>query len=81
MKKSEAIFGVARVPLDALAVLAALMLAFRLRQLNIDLIPGQNLLADASGTLPQMSWYIIHFVVPSIGTFLVLSGLLGLYTL
>lgn len=81
MKKSEAIFGVVRVPLDALAVFAALLLAFRLRQLNIDLIPGQDLLADAAGTLPQMSWYIIHFVVPSIGTFVVIAALLGLYTL
>ncbi|MSR86754.1 exopolysaccharide biosynthesis polyprenyl glycosylphosphotransferase [Candidatus Peribacteria bacterium] len=80
MKKSEAIFGVARVPLDALAVLAALLLAFRLRQLNIDFIPGQNLL-DASGTLPDMAWYIVHFIVPSVGTFLLLSAVLGLYTL
>ena len=81
MKKSEAIFGVARVPLDALAVLAALMLSYRLRQLNIDFLPGQNLLLDAGGTLPQMSWYLLHFVVPSIGTFLVVSAMLGLYTL
>ncbi len=80
MKKSEAIFGVARVPLDALAVFAALLLSYRLRQLNIDFIPGKNL-ADASGTLPQMQWYLIHFVTPSIGTFIVLSALLGLYTL
>ncbi len=80
MKKSEAIFGVARVPLDALAVFAALLLSYRLRQLNIDFIPGQNL-ADASGTLPQISWYLIHFVTPSIGTFIVLCALLGLYTL
>lgn len=80
MKKSEAMFGVLRVPLDALAVFAALLLAYKLRALNITVIPGLEI-ADAAGTLPVMSWYMIHFIVPGVGTFLVLAGLLGLYTL
>lgn len=80
MKKSEAIFGVLRVPLDALSVFSALMLAYYFRALNIIVIPGLDL-ADAVGTLPEMWWYMIHFVVPGIGTFLVIAGLLGLYTL
>lgn len=80
MKKSEAIFGVLRVPLDAIAALAALLLAYRLRTLNIILIPWLGL-TDASGTLPPMTWYVIHFVVPGVGTFLVIAALLGLYTL
>lgn len=80
MKKSEAIFGVLRVPLDVLAMLAALLLSYRLREMNVHLIPGLDL-ADAAGTLPSLPWYVWHFVVPSIGTFLVLAAVLGLYTL
>ena len=80
MKKSEAIFGVLRVPLDALATLAALLLSYRLRQLNIPIFPFLGL-ADATGTLPALPWYLLHFVLPSVGTFLVLCGLLKLYTL
>jgi exopolysaccharide biosynthesis polyprenyl glycosylphosphotransferase len=80
MKKSEAIFGVLRVPLDALALTAALLLAYRLRELNIHVLPGFGL-ADAAGTLPSLDWYLLHFVVPSVGTFLALSAVLGLYTL
>ena len=44
MKKSEAILGLLRIPLDALAVLAALLLSYRLRQESIDLIPRVQLL-------------------------------------
>ncbi len=51
MKKSEAIFGLLRIPVDALAVFAALLLAYRLRQMNIDLIPGVQLL-DPATTFP-----------------------------
>ncbi len=80
MKKSEAIFGVVRVPLDVLAMGAALLLSYRLRQYNITIIPGLDL-ADATGTLPPIGWYLWHFVVPSIGTFVVLAAVLGLYTL
>jgi len=80
MKKSEAIFGVLRVPLDALAVFCALLLAYQLRALNIVIIPGLGLV-DAAGTLPPMAWYMVHFVVPGVGTFLVLAALFGLYTL
>lgn len=80
MKKSEAIFGVLRVPLDALALTAALLLAYRLREFNVQILPGFGL-ADAAGTLPPLPWYIVHFVIPSVGTFLALAALLGLYTL
>jgi exopolysaccharide biosynthesis polyprenyl glycosylphosphotransferase len=80
MKKSEAIFGVLRVPLDVLAMFAALMLGYRLRQLNLHIIPGLDL-ADAASTLPDLKWYLWHFVIPSIGTFIVLAAAFGLYTL
>jgi hypothetical protein len=49
MKKSEAIFGVLRVPLDVFAMFAALMLGYRLRQLNLHIIPGLDLADAASG--------------------------------
>jgi exopolysaccharide biosynthesis polyprenyl glycosylphosphotransferase len=80
MKKSEAMFGVARLPLDALAVTAALLLAYRLRVENIDLVPGSQLLERAS-TLPDLSTYFSTFIVPGIAIFIVLAAFLGLYTL
>lgn len=80
MKKSEAMFGVLRVPLDAFAVGLALLVAYRLRQNNIDLIPGSEL-ADATRHLPALGWYIRTFLLPSIAVILGLSAALGLYTL
>lgn len=79
MKKSEAIFGVVRVPLDALGVFAALLLSYRLRQANISLFPHQ--LRDIAGTLPPFAYFLTHFVVPSILSFVLLAAALGLYTL
>lgn len=78
MKRSEAIFGAIRVPLDALAVIAALLLAYRLREGNIDLIPNVELLERAS-TLPAFSWYISNFVGPSMLAFIVIAAFLRLY--
>jgi exopolysaccharide biosynthesis polyprenyl glycosylphosphotransferase len=73
-------FGVARVPLDALAAAAALLFAYRLREANIDLIPNVQLLEPAH-TLPLMSQYLLMFVLPSIIVVIVLAAVLGLYTL
>lgn len=72
--------GVARVPLDALAVCAALLLSYRLREAAIDLIPRVQLLEPAT-TLPPFDYYVQTFVMPGIGLFLVLSAFIGLYTL
>lgn len=80
MKKSEAIFGILRIPVDALAVFSALTLAYRLRLLNIDLIPGIQLLEPAS-TLPSMEEYITSFVFSGILGFLGIAGCLSLYAL
>ncbi len=79
MKKTEALFGVVRLPLDALAVLAALLFSYRLRQGNINLFPWFQF-GDAANTLPQFSAYLSSFVLPSIAVFLALSAALGLYT-
>lgn len=80
MKRSEAIFGAIRVPLDALAVLAALLLAYRLREANIDLIPTVQFLEPAS-TLPAFGWYLTHFAAPAAGVFIGIAALLRLYAL
>ncbi len=78
MKKLEILFGLLRVPLDALAVFAALLLSYRLRQASIDLIPGTQLL-DPPVTLPFLHDYLWDFAVPGILLFLVLAFLLRLY--
>lgn len=80
MKKSEAIFGLLRIPVDCLAVFAALVLAYRLRLLNIDLIPGIQLLEPAT-TLPALPAYVATFVWPGILGFLFFAATLGLYSL
>jgi exopolysaccharide biosynthesis polyprenyl glycosylphosphotransferase len=80
MKKSEAVFGLLRVPLDALAVFAALVLSFRLRQLDIDLLPGYQLLEPAR-TLPTLDYFVNAFVVPSVFVFILFAAFLKLYAL
>lgn len=80
MKKSEAIFGLLRIPLDCLAVFVALGLSYRLRAAQVDLLPGIQLLEPAT-TLPAFDYYIQSFIVPSILTFIVIAGFLRLYAL
>src|SRR3989338_11186558 len=80
MKKSEAIFGLLRIPLDALAVVCALTLSYRLRAANIDLLPRIQLLEPAT-TLPDLSYYFQTFVLPSMVTFIVIAAFLRLYAL
>ncbi|MDB4979139.1 MAG: undecaprenyl-phosphate galactose phosphotransferase [Candidatus Peribacteria bacterium] len=76
----DAIFGVVRIPLDGLAVLAALLCAYQLRAANIDLVPGFQLLEPAS-TLPPLAYYVPAFVLPGIAVYIVLAACNGLYTL
>lgn len=80
MKKSEAIFGLVRIPLDAVAALAALALSYYLRQANIDLVPSVQLLESAT-TLPPFPAYLETFVLPSILAFILFCAALGLYAL
>jgi len=80
VKRSEAAFGLLRIPVDALAVLAALLAAYRLRAGNIDLIPRIQLLEPAQ-TLPPPEAYLRAFAVPGVGIFLCIAALLGLYVL
>ena len=80
MKRSEILFGIARIPLDALAALAALLLAYRLREANIDLLPRLQLLSQQS-TLPPIDYYISHFVIPGAIGFVCIAAVLRLYSL
>lgn len=80
MKQSEALFGLARIPLDALAVSAALLLSYRLREANVDLIPYRQLL-DTASTLPRFNEYIHSFIGPSILVYILIATFLGLYAL
>ncbi|MBI2117838.1 sugar transferase, partial [Candidatus Peregrinibacteria bacterium] len=80
MKKSEIFFGILRVPLDALAVLAVLLLSYKLRALSIDLIPGAQFL-DPPTALPHPNIYLRSFVFPGVSLFLILASSLRLYSL
>ncbi len=80
MKKSEVLFGIARVPLDGLAVGVALLLAYRLREAGVDLLPGVQLLETAT-TLPPLPYYLATMILPGIALFLVLAACVKLYAL
>ncbi len=80
MKRSEILFGLARIPLDALAALAALVLAYRLREANIDLLPGMQLLSQQS-SLPPFDYYLTSFVLPAIVGYIAIAAILRLYSL
>lgn len=55
-----------------------MLLAYRLRVANIDLIPGVQVL-DPASTLPSVKWYFQSFVVPSAVAFILFCASLGLY--
>lgn len=80
MKRSEALFGLARIPLDAVAVFLALLLSYRLRSGNIDLVPAMQLI-DTATTLPAFQVYLHYFIAPSIAVFVAIAAMLGLYAL
>lgn len=80
MKKSEILFGVARVPLDALCTVLACLLAYQLRLYNVNLLPWVTI-QDATDKLPSMSDYITHFTVPGVLLFVVVAAALRLYAL
>ncbi len=80
MKRSEALFGALRVPLDVLAVTAALTLSYHLRAANIDLVPSLQLL-DPASTLPPFATFLRSFILPSALSFVLFAAALGLYAL
>lgn len=80
MTKSEIIFGVVRVPLDALCAAAAFFLAYELRVHNVNVLPWVAI-KDASSTLPQTADYMLNFVLPGAFGFVVIAMCIGLYSL
>lgn len=80
MKKSEIIFGLLRIPFDAVGVSAALLLSYWLRLQRVDLIPRMQLLEPAV-TLPEPSVYFSTFLLPGVLLFFCVAVLLGLYLL
>lgn len=80
MKRSEILFGILRIPVDAVAVFAALLLSYRLRAANVDLIPGVQFLEPAQ-TLPSIPVYIETFVQFGILAFVLIAGAFSLYAL
>lgn len=80
VKKLDISLGIARMPTDVLALTAALLLSYRLREANIDLIPNVNLL-DVATTLPNFSTYVHTFVLPATVVFVLLAGIARLYVL
>jgi exopolysaccharide biosynthesis polyprenyl glycosylphosphotransferase len=80
MKRIEVLFGVLKVPLDAGAVFLALVVAYRLREMNIDLLPWIQLLTPPT-TLPPFPLYIQDFALASVALFIALSAIIRLYAI
>ncbi|NLG07329.1 sugar transferase [Candidatus Peribacteria bacterium] len=80
MKRSEVFFGLLRIPMDMLAIAAALLASYRLREARIDLIPNVQLLTEAQ-TLPSFEAFVRTFAISSAVVLLILIALLGLYAL
>jgi exopolysaccharide biosynthesis polyprenyl glycosylphosphotransferase len=80
MKRSEILFGVMRVPLDALCALLAFFIAYQLRLNNVNLLPWVSI-KDAASTLPSSVVYAESFAFPGAVLYVVISMLLGLYAL
>lgn len=78
VKKLEMLFGALRVPIDALAVAVALVLSYRLREGNVDLIPWVQLL-DPAVSLPPFAVFLQSFVFHSILLFFAIALMLRLY--
>jgi exopolysaccharide biosynthesis polyprenyl glycosylphosphotransferase len=80
MKKSEILFGVMRVPLDAACAALAFIVAYELRVNNVNLLPWVTI-KDAASTLPPLHGYLTSFALPGALAFVAIAALLGLYSL
>jgi len=80
MKRSEILFGLLRIPLDAVAVVGALLLAYWLRRHDIDLVPSVQLLNPAE-TLPPINEYVKNFLFGGGLAFIAVILSLRLYSL
>lgn len=80
MKRSEILFGILRIPLDASAAFGALLLSYHLRAANIDLLPRLQLLT-AQSNLPALDYYVLHFALPATLAYILVAAFLRLYSL
>lgn len=80
MKRSEIIFGLLRIPLDAAVAIGALLGAYRLREANIDLVPNMQIITLPSN-LPPFEYYWMNFALPATIGFVLLAAMLRLYSL
>ena len=80
MKRSEILFGIIRIPLDFLAAALALLVAYKLREANVDLLPNIQLL-NPSPNLPEFHYYIRSFLLPWSAVFVAALAALKLYGL
>lgn len=80
MKKSEMLFGAARVPLDALCALLSFLVAYDLRLHNVNLLPWVAI-KDAAASLPEGGAYLWGFAVPGSFLFVAIAAFLRLYGL
>lgn len=80
MKRSEILFGIVRVPLDAACAVLAFLLAYQLRFHNVNLLPWVDI-KDAAATLPSWGDYAVTFAYPGALAFVIIAALLGLYGL
>ncbi len=80
MKRSEILFGLLRIPLDASAAFGALLLSYHLRAANIDLLPRLQLLTLQSN-LPTLEYYVLYFALPATLAYVLVAAFLRLYSL
>ncbi len=80
MKRSEILFGLIRIPVDMLAASLALLVAYKLRLENIDLLPTVQLLKNPVN-LPPFPYYVSHFILPAGVAFIVILACFQLYAL
>jgi exopolysaccharide biosynthesis polyprenyl glycosylphosphotransferase len=80
MKRSRLVFGILQVTLDGVAALAALLLAYTLRQQSIDLIPSFQFISLLPA-LPTLNTYVQTYALPWGAVFIALLAFFGLYTL
>lgn len=80
MKRSEILFGIIRIPLDILTAMSAMMLAYKLREANIDLLPYLQFITQQSN-LPEFSYYLQTFVLPWTIAYVIINASLQLYSL
>ncbi len=78
MKKSEILFSIARIPLDFAMVMAAMLVAYRLRQ-HTDLIPGMHFPVDLLN-FPSLPEYL-EFASWASFVLLVVFAINNMYTM